>query len=148
MFRRRRLAAWQGSWEGIMGKRLLVFAVAMAFAGVALGAGCGGGGSAKLTDDEIGKLGSALSDVTGYCVAQIRGQAGQGTGGELGNLNAAVSTAIDLYKKHKDESFALGAATGAPKTTMKAFMRTLETQLGTGGCAPDQAQRIEQAVSG
>jgi hypothetical protein len=126
-----------------MGQRLL--AAGLIVLGIA---GCGGGGSSKLSDDEIGKLGSALSDVTGYCVAQIRGQQGQGTGGELGNLNAAVSTAIDIYKKHQDESFALGAATGAPKTTMKAFMRTLETQLGTGGCAPDQAQRIEQAVSG
>src|SRR4051812_29328601 len=85
--------------------------------------GCGGGGgSAKLNDDDIGKLSGVLSDVTGYCVAQVKAQSGQGTGGDLGQLNAAVSTAIHIYKKHKGESFALGAAVGAPKTTMDEYM--------------------------
>lgn len=112
------------------------------------GCGGGGGGSKKLSNDDISKLTGTLSTVTGYCVQQIQAQSGVGTGGDLGQLNAAVSDFIDIYKKHTDAKFALGAAVGTPRKTMKSFARTLESQLGTGGCAPDQARRIESAVTG
>lgn len=110
-------------------------------------AGCGGGGGqAKLSNDELGKMSGDLGKVTDYCVAQIRSQSGAGIGGDLGQLNGTVSELIAIYKKHPNESFEL--VPGAPKQTTTMFMRGVETQLGTGGCAPDQSQRIEQALSG
>jgi hypothetical protein len=40
------------------------------------------------------------------------------------------------------------SAGGTPKMTITSLARKFEIQLDTGHCAPDQARRIESAVSG
>jgi hypothetical protein len=112
-------------------------------------AGCGGGGkTSTLTDAEQGKLAESYTTVTGYCIAQIQQNAlGQGTGGSLGQVAEAVDTAVSTYKSHEPDA-EVRFTPVAPKQTLRHYMRSLETTLGKGDCASDQAQKVDKALAG
>jgi ABC-type glycerol-3-phosphate transport system substrate-binding protein len=107
-------------------------------------AGCGGSSadtSKPPSSADLGKISAVLGRLTGYCVQKVTTPGG----GDLGQLNADVDLLISEYKAHKDATFSL--IPGAKKQTMKSILRSAQSELGVGGCAPDQSQRIEQAIS-
>lgn len=116
-------------------------------AATALGlSACGGSGNKPLSATEQGKLANGFSTITDYCISQVRSQMGSGTGGQLGQLSQAVDDMVGLYKDHGNVSVQVTPT--APKKPFKAFLRDVQTQLGTGNCAPDQATKIDKAISG
>jgi hypothetical protein len=110
---------------------------------------CGGGDrKPSLTEEEQRKLAKAYSTATQYCIAQIRRKSlGRGTGGELGKVAEAVDTAIQEYKDHEPDATVQFTPSGS-KQTLRQYMRHLQTVLGKGSCATDQAQKVDQALAG
>lgn len=110
---------------------------------------CGGGDKkSSLTHEEQRKLAKAYSTATQYCIAQIRRKSlGRGTGGELGKLAEAVDTAIQEYHDHEPDAKVQFTPSGS-KQTLRQYMRHLQTVLGKGNCAPDQAEKIDKALAG
>jgi ABC-type glycerol-3-phosphate transport system substrate-binding protein len=103
-------------------------------------AGCGGSSSKPLSQADLSKLDGAESQITGFCVAG----ATSAVGGQLGQLAAAVDDVIDLYKSHGNVAVQLTPI--APKRPFKDVIRQMQDELGTGGCAPDQAAKLDDAV--
>ncbi len=112
-------------------------------------ASCGGSDKKpSLNDEEQGKLAKAYSTATQYCIAQIRRKSlGRGSGGELGKVAEAVDTAIQEYKDHEPDANVQFRPSGS-KQTLRHYMRHLQTVLGKGNCATDQAQKIDKALAG
>jgi len=111
-------------------------------------AACGGGGKPSLTDKEQEKLANAYSTVTQYCTAHIQQDAlRQESGRSLGQLAAAVDTAVDAYRDHEPDA-EVQFTPAAPRQMLRDYMRSLETVLGKGDCAPPQAQKVDEALAG